>query len=389
MALKPLTVSQLNDYLDRIMRTDPILRQVIVRGEVSYVKYHPSGHVYLTVTDGSSKLSCIIYRSVAETVDTLISEGDDLVLTGSIGVYKEGGTYSRKVRTVALAGEGELAAAFQRMKQKLEKEGLFDRGHKKSLPSYPKHIGVVTSGTGAAVKDILSILTKRTPLTDVTVFSVPVQGQGAGAVIARVIDAINEERKDSIDLLIVGRGGGSPEDLAEFNSEELARAIYRSGIPVISAVGHEIDYSISDFVADMRAETPTAAAQMAVRDAKDIRDELEAIKMDMTGSLNTRLLRANLSISGITETMERVLRQKIDSCAHEAERYAISLKENDPRRLLSRGFAFVGKEDGRPVSGAAELRTDERYRITFADGYGIAVFDEINVREENTDDSRD
>ena len=377
MALKPLTVSQLNEYLDRIMRTDPILRQVVVRGEVTYVKYHASGHVYLTVSDGASKLSCIIYRSQAAELGMIISEGDDLILSGNIGVYKEGGTYSLKVRTVSLAGEGELAAAFERMKKKLEKEGLFDKAHKKPLPPFPKNIGVVTSGTGAAVKDILAILSARTPLTDVTVFPVPVQGKGAGLVIADTIDRINAERSGTVDLLIVGRGGGSPEDLAEFNSEELARAIYRSGIPVISAVGHEIDYSISDLVADVRAETPTAAAQMAVRDVKDLRDEMEDLAMDVRGALNTRLMRAELSMSGLSDSLYQGVRRIIDEGSRKAERYMISIRENDPGKLLSRGFAFISGEDGRAVTSAKQLAADERYRMTFSDGYAIGTIEEI------------
>ena len=379
MALRPLTVSQLNEYLDQIMRTDPILRQVVVRGEVTYVKYNSSGHVYLTVTDGTSKLSCIIYRSVAETVSLVISEGDDLILTGNVGVYKEGGTYSLKVRTVSLAGEGELAAAFERMKKKLDKEGLFDPAHKKPLPAFPRRIGVVTSPTGAAVRDIISILTERTPLTDVIVFPVPVQGQGAGTVIAETVDRINRERAGDIDLLIVGRGGGSPEELAEFNSEVLARAIYRSEIPVISAVGHEIDFTIADFVADERAATPTAAANMAVRSVKDIRNEMSGLIMDMAGALNNRLLRASLALSGLSEGMTRLMKQKIESCSRDAERYAITLRENDPRRLLAKGFAFVSGEDGKPVGSASLIKKGERYRMTFSDGYAEGTVDKTEV----------
>ena len=265
MALKPVTVSQLNEYISRILSTDPLLGNISVKGEISNLKYHSSGHVYFSMIDDSSKINCFLPASYARNLNFQLGDGMEITVHGYINVYKKGGAYTLFIRTTEVSGEGNLSLAFELLKNKLEQEGLFDPAHKKRIPEFPRKVGVVTSATGAAVRDIIKIISSRTKLVDVTVFPVLVQGSEAAANMADTLDMINEKFRD-IDVLILGRGGGSSEDLWAFNEEKLARAVYRSDIPIISAVGHETDFSICDFVADLRAETPTAAAEIAVPD---------------------------------------------------------------------------------------------------------------------------
>lgn len=260
MALRPVTVSQLNEYISRVLSTDPLLGNISVTGEISNLKFHGSGHIYFSLIDGNSKVNCFLPSSYAENLSYAPGDGLEVTVQGYINVYKKGGTYTLFVKNIEVSGEGNLSMAFDILKKKLDKEGIFDKEHKKPIPKFPKKLGVVTSETGAAVRDIIKIIKSRTRLTDVTVFPVLVQGQKAAADIAGTLDMINEKFPD-IDVLIVGRGGGSSEDLWAFNEEMLARAVYRSEIPIISAVGHEIDITICDFAADMRAETPTGSGR--------------------------------------------------------------------------------------------------------------------------------
>ena len=264
--MKPVTVSQVNEYIAKKLRDDLNLRGLAVEGEISGLS-RSGQHYYLTLKDAESQIRCAIWGSNAAKIDmSLVQNGQKIVAVCDISPYARGGTYSLSIRYVEAAGEGDLAAEFRRVKEKLEKEGLFDRKYKKPIPEFPYRVGVVTSATGAAIEDIRKIITAKNDFTDIIIFPALVQGIGAVNSICSNIRIANELSKNGmhIDTLIVGRGGGSPEDLAAFNDEEVARAIFASEIPVISAVGHEIDFSISDFVADARAETPTAAADMAV-----------------------------------------------------------------------------------------------------------------------------
>ncbi|MBQ7245755.1 MAG: exodeoxyribonuclease VII large subunit [Firmicutes bacterium] len=368
MAGKPITVSQLNEYIKNLLQTDPLLRYVRVEGDITYYKPHNNGNIYLTISDGKSKLQCVIFNNRIDDVALSLTEGDAVIIEGSIGSLPSRGEYSLWVRTIERAGEGELAKEFERLKNKLEKEGLFAKTHKKPLPRYPKHIGVVTSDSGAAFEDIKKILCKRTNLTDMTLFPVLVQGRQAAGNISETIDYINEHLKDSIDLLIVGRGGGAPEDLAAFNDEGLARAIYRSEIPIISAVGHEIDISISDLVADVRAETPTAAAQIAVRDRKDILGEMNEYIKSLGTYLTGNLLQAELSMQNQINIINNSMREIISSKENEISSSFLVLKENDPRNVLDKGFAIVSGESGKPITSAKKLLKGKKYVITLNDG---------------------
>ncbi len=366
MASRPISVSQLNSYIQRVLQNDTLLMNVSVTGEVSNLKYHSSGHVYFSLTDADSKINCFLPQSVAAKLRYRLGDGLEITVTGSISVYKKGGYYSLFVRLIDVTGEGNLSAAFQLMKDKLEREGLFAPEHKKPLPAFPHHIGIVTAETGAAVEDIIKIIRRRNELVDITVFPVPVQGDGAAEIIADTIDNINREF-NTIDVLIVGRGGGSAEDLWAFNEEVLARAIFRSVIPIISAVGHEIDFSISDFVADRRAETPTAAAEMAVPDIGELKLRLSEKINNLLSELNSKLklgeLRAESLFSEIKNDMLRI----VDGHLFNIEKLRIILEENNPLNILEKGYSVIEDKDGKLISSIKSF-ADGEYSVRFRDG---------------------
>lgn len=367
MPLKPVSVTQLNDYLNRVISTDPLLSSVTVQGEVSGVKYHSSGHVYFSLVDSRSRLSCFLHREKAMQLQEKLTDGMELTASGGITVFSRGGSYSLYVRSLEIEGKGDLAAAFEQMKRRLDREGLFDPAHKKPLPPYPDRIGVITAGTGAAIRDILKIIRKRNNVCDVVVFPTAVQGDGAAEKIARAIDFVNENFND-IDILIVGRGGGSAEDLWAFNEEAVARSIYASRIPIISAVGHEIDFSISDLVADVRAETPTAAAQIAVPDTEELFGQLETWKEQLRRQLENSLMYQNLKVENQIRMLRDGLESKISGVQNRLEQYRTVLRENDPRRILAQGYSIVEDSRGRVMLDANLISPEETYRITFHNG---------------------
>ena len=384
MALKPITVSQLNDYINRVLGTDPLLGAVVVKGEIFSLKYHSSGHVYFSIMDANSKISCFLPREYAQTLQFPLSDGQEVILTGAINVYKKNGTYSLYVKHVEVEGEGDLAIAFEQMKAKLQKEGLFDPAHKKPIPQFPKKIGVVTSKTGAAVRDILKILQTRNHMVDVVIFPVLVQGDAAAADIAGMIDYV-DANFDDIDTLIVGRGGGSADDLWAFNEEIVARSIYRCSIPVISAVGHEIDFTIADFVADKRAETPTAAAQMAVPDTKELANKLEKMKDYLYVQLSNKLMYHRLYVDNQAASMKQQLQRKIQEHQHKIEHLKLILEENNPLKILESGYVVVSDSDGRIMRSAADLQTDSRYLMQFKDGFAKVLVEEIGSENHGKD----
>lgn len=366
MALRPITVTQLNDYIARVFESDVLLMDIAVTGEISNLKHHSSGHVYFSIADENSKVNCFLPASYAAALRYELADGLSVVVTGKVNVYRKGGYYSIFVRSLTVAGEGDLAMAFELMKEKLAKEGLFSPEHKKELPAFPRRVGILTSDTGAAVKDIIKIIRQRNELVDIDVFPVKVQGEGAAEDIAAMLDRVNQNRKD-IDVLIVGRGGGSREDLWAFNEEVLARAIFRSEIPVISAVGHEIDFSISDFVADRRAETPTAAAEMAVPDIGEllryVLDRKDDLRKELSSKLRYDSLRAENSLKALRDGMLKFTDDRLALI----EKLRIVLEENDPLKVLERGYSVIENTDGHALSSKDEL-TDGEYDIIFRDG---------------------
>lgn len=386
MALKPITVTQLNHYISRVLTTDPLLGNLTVTGEISNLKYHSSGHLYFSISDENSKINCFFPAQYARGLHYELGDGLAVIIHGYLNVYKKGGTYTLFVRSIEIAGEGNLAMAFQMLKEKLDAEGLFDPAHKKPIPRFPRRIGIVTSNTGAAVRDIIKIIESRTSLTDMIVFPVLVQGSEAAADIAATIDMINRDF-DDIDTLIVGRGGGSMEDLWAFNEEIVARAVYRSRIPVISAVGHEIDFTIADFVADRRAETPTAAAEMAVPNIRELMQRAESWQNSLMADLKKKVSYADLRAEKLFAEMRHVLQGRVNAYRHELESCRLLLDENHPYRVLRKGYAVLKDAAGRNLASIRDLRDGQSYRLKLKDGSATFRVTELAVtKEERNDD---
>ena len=386
MALKPITVTQLNHYISRVLTTDPLLGNLTVTGEISNLKYHSSGHLYFSISDENSKINCFFPAQYARGLHYELGDGLAVIIHGYLNVYKKGGTYTLFIRSIELAGEGKLAMAFQMLKENLDAEGLFDPAHKKPIPRFPRRIGIVTSNTGAAVRDIIKIIESRTSLTDMIVFPVLVQGSEAAADIAATIDMINRDF-DDIDTLIVGRGGGSMEDLWAFNEEIVARAIYRSRIPVISAVGHEIDFTIADFVADRRAETPTAAAKMAVPNIRELMQRAESWQNSLMADLKKKVSYADLRAEKLFAEMRHVLQGRVNAYRHELESCRLLLDENHPYRVLRKGYAVLEDAAGRNLASIGDLRDGQSYRLKLKDGSATFRVTELAVtKEERNDD---
>ncbi len=377
--MKPVTVTQVNEYIAKKLRDDLNLHGLVVEGEISGLS-RSGQHYYLTLKDANSQIRAAIWGQNAAKIDmSLVENGKKIVAVCDISPYSKNGTYSLSIRHIEVAGEGDLAAEFNRIKEKLEKEGLFDKKYKKPIPVFPYRVGVVTSSTGAAIEDIRKIITAKNDLTDIIIFPTAVQGVGAVRSICENIKLANRlsESGIHIDTLIVGRGGGSPEDLAAFNDEEVARAIFASDIPVISAVGHEIDYSISDFVADLRAETPTAAADIAVMDTFKLREDIESSRKMLITSAEQKISSERRILDSGSALLGANIRAKISEARSALEKAVILLRENDPRNIFSKGYAAVTK-DGAVIPGITDIVKGEEYRIIMTDGSFTARVTEVD-----------
>ena len=367
---------------------------VWVEGEISNFKQHTSGHLYFTLKDEGAQLSAVMWRSRVPYLNVQPADGMKVIARGSITVYPPRGNYQLDTELIQPLGLGELQIAFERLKQKLDAEGLFKPEHKKPIPEFPECIGIITSGTGAALQDMRSVLSRRHPSVEVVLAPVRVQGAGAAEEIA---DAINDmNRFGGIDVLIVGRGGGSLEDLWAFNEEAVARAIYNSKLPIISAVGHEVDFTIADFVADLRAPTPSAAAELVVRDRSELLEDIGNLCYTMQGALEHQLsgLRERTAslvtsysfnrpkdfireFSQHVDELNRSLEISMGHAVHLVRQRHTSLQQQlqayHPDSVLKRGYAIVRKE-GRVVSRAARLRSGDEAGIQFHDGtVGVKV----------------
>ena len=377
--MKPVTVTQVNEYIAKKLRDDLNLHGLVVEGEISGLS-RSGQHYYLTLKDANSQIRAAIWGQNAAKIDmSLVENGKKIVAVCDISPYSKNGTYSLSIRHIEVAGEGDLAAEFNRIKEKLEKEGLFDKKYKKPIPVFPYRVGVVTSSTGAAIEDIRKIITAKNDLTDIIIFPTAVQGVGAVRSICENIKLANRlsESGIHIDTLIVGRGGGSPEDLAAFNDEEVARAIFASDIPVISAVGHEIDYSISDFVADLRAETPTAAADAAVMDTFRLREDIESSRKMLITSAEQKISSERRILDSGSTLLGANIRSKISEARSALDKAVIMLTENDPRSIFSKGYAAVTK-DGEVIPGITDIVKGEEYRIIMTDGSFTARVTEVD-----------
>lgn len=369
MAIRPITVRQVNEYIAQVLRSDVHLRSVRVVGEISGLSSR-SGHIYFDLKDDQYKVSCAVWRSARAGLDEKqLVNGQQIIATCSISPYPQGGSYKLSVWKVEPAGLGAYMAEFLRVKSLLEQEGLFDVSHKKTLPAFPHLVGIVTSSEGAAVEDIKKIITSKNDFVDILIFNVLVQGKNAPSGIIQGIEAANaysiNHRK--IDVLIVGRGGGSQEDLAAFNDEGVARAIFASEIPVISAVGHESDTSISDFVADVRAETPTAAADMAVPDTFALRQHIDDLSLQLKDQLSFAEQRAEMHYQSLKNQLLRLTEAKIREYELRVNQLLIQLRESNPEHILRKGYAMVRQED-HLITRADDTEEGNRYQVQFYDG---------------------
>ena len=389
-----LSVGQINDYIKNKLDNDPGLRNIAIRGELSNYKVYPSGHHYFTIKDGTGAMKCVMFKSAAMRLRFRPENGMQVIAMGSVTVYVRDGVYQLYCTGMVMDGIGDLYAAFEQLKTKLSAQGLFDPAHKKPLPRLPGTIGIITSSAGAAVHDMLRILRKRYPLTQVRLLPVRVQGVEAPAEIAGAIAYANHHKL--ADLLIVGRGGGSIEDLWAFNDEMVARAIYDSRIPVISAVGHEPDVTISDFVADLRAATPSNAAELAVPDQDALRQTLDEMQNAMAVAMQTKIDRAGERLANLSgrpvlksplasfesrrkalELMEkRLISAQSGNVARTRQRFVAQVSKLDamsPLKVLTRGYAMVAKEDGTIVRSVHDVKPKEPIAVRVSDGTIVAT----------------
>ena len=384
-----LTITQINEYIRAQMDRDPMLGNVAVKGEISNYKMYPSGHHYFTLKDEGGALKCVMFKGNALRLRFRPENGMQVIAMGKISVFPRDGAYQLYCTALALDGVGDLHAAFEQLKKKLAAQGLFDPAHKKPIPKYPQTIGIITSSAGAAIHDMLRILRKRYPLTKVLLLPVRVQGVEAPPEIAAAIRYANYHRL--ADLLIVGRGGGSMEDLWAFNDEQVAYAIYESQIPVISAVGHEPDVTISDYVADLRAATPSNGAELAVPDQDALRQNLDSNMAAMAAGLNRQLKAARqhldvLSKSPALRSPDSYLEQKkkdltlLQNRLVSAEQNAIQRRKQhfigltakldamSPLKVLTRGYAMAQTEEGEVLRSVSQVNEKDTITVTLSDG---------------------
>lgn len=388
MKINPISVTELNKYIKNKVAEDEFLNSVFVKGEISNFKHHYTGHMYFTLKDENSLIKCVMFKTSTATLNFVPKDGMKVMILGQVGVYERDGVYQIYAKAMQEDGMGSLYTAYEELKAKLEKEGLFDESHKKHIPFMPKIITVLTSNTGAVIRDIINVSTRRNPNVYIRLYPVPVQGEGAGIKIAKAIRTVNEKHLG--DVIIVGRGGGSLEDLWPFNEEVVARAIYESEIPIISAVGHETDFTIADFVADLRAPTPSAAAELAVTDISDLTYSINLyqrrLKMSLKRKIEYMRLRYEKCISSkvfkdpyykindmmllvdkMQKQMHLVVEKKLKDSKIIAAKTMTKLDTLSPLKTLSRGY-LIAETDGKVISRAKDLEKDMEINLRFQDG---------------------
>ena len=397
--MEPLiaTVSQLNSYMKRLVDAQQTLGDIWIKGEISNFKEHYSGHLYITLKDDGGVLKAVMFKSAASGLTFKPEDGMKVLARGRIGVYEQSGTYQLYINEMTPDGIGELYIAYEKLKKRLQEEGLFDDSLKNPIPKYPEKIGVVTATTGAAVRDIINVITRRYPYCEIIIYPSLVQGAGAKENIVEAIEYFNKH--NLCDTLIVGRGGGSIEDLWAFNEEEVARAIFASKIPIISAVGHETDFTIADFVADLRAPTPSAAAEIAVPSQLELSAQITAIKGRLKTAEVNYIKRLRLSLDKLKPKSPQNLiddmRQKCDNMLHQAEK-SYRLTEANKRKIMSellakldamsplavlkRGYTIAEDEAGRVIKEVKNMEKGKVFKLTLSDGScKCEVKEKINV----------
>ncbi len=388
MTYNPITVTDLNKYIKEKIADDEMLNNVLVKGEISNYKHHYTGHLYFTLKDENSLIKCIMFKSFASNLKFEPKDGMKVTIFGTVSVFERDGIYQIYCKAMQEDGLGSLYKAYEELKAKLEKEGLFDQSHKKKIPLMPKCIGVLTSNTGAVIRDIINVSTRRNPNVYIKLLPVPVQGAGAAEKIVDAIKTMNE--KKLADVIILARGGGSLEDLWPFNEEIVARAIYDSELPVISAVGHETDFTIADFVADLRAPTPSAAAELAVPNISDLilklegynnryklalKKKVEFMKLRYEKCMNSRVFKEplqkinekyiliDMKVKSIQNSMTAIYNKK----KTEMVKHVAKLDGLSPLKTLTRGYSIV-QMDGKVISSVSQLKRDDEIDIRLTDG---------------------
>lgn len=383
------SVTQINSYIHRIFESDYALKKIYLKGEVSNCKYHSSGHIYFTLKDEKSTLRCVMFSSDRfKGLAFHLEDGQLIEACGNISVYEQAGTYQLYVRKIELAGAGELYVRYERLKQELAEKGYFDFERKKPLPAYPEKIGIVTALTGAAIEDIRSIARRRNQTVQLYLYPAKVQGEGASAEIARGIRYFD---KAGVDIIIIGRGGGSIEDLWAFNEMPVADAIYEADTPIISGTGHEVDMTIADYCADVRAATPSVACELAIPDMQSVFTKLsnyrEALDMQVeqrcaqlrqqmillqrqleAGRPDRKLLKYKLLYERLENRLSQAIKEKYRSRQQMFSRYVDQLSGLAPTNRLKGGYAFAQTKNGRPVASIEQLEKEVPFSLTFSDG---------------------
>lgn len=382
------SVSQVNSYIKNMFAQDFALSRISVRGEVSNCKYHTSGHIYFTLKDKTGTLAAVMFAGQRRGLSFQLQEGQQVVVTGTVDVYERDGKYQLYARKIELDGQGDLFLRFQKLRDQLEEMGMFAPEYKQPIPRYARTVGVVTASTGAAIRDIMNITARRNPYVQLILYPALVQGTGAAASIVRGIQALDEM---GLDVLIVGRGGGSIEDLWAFNEEPVARAIFNCRTPVISAVGHETDVTIADYVADLRAPTPSAAAELAVFDYRQFEEQLLAYNAALRRAMGRQVERRRFQadqyrlrlqlhdpmstlrqqrqrLADLQDQMEEAMKRKLTMAKHRLALAGGRLHGLSPLEKISRGFGFLTDENSRRIEHAADVNPGDLITIRITDG---------------------
>ena len=391
MAGNVYTVKQVNAYIRNMFTQDFMLNRIYVKGEVSNCKYHTSGHIYFSLKDESGTIACVMFAGQRGGLSFRMAEGQQVIVFGSVSVYERGGTYQLYARQIRLDGEGVLYEKFQALKKELEEMGMFAQEYKKPIPSFAMRVGVVTASTGAAVRDIMNISRRRNPYVQLILYPAQVQGEGASESIVKGIHMLEQA---GVDVMIVGRGGGSIEDLWAFNEEIVARAIFDCSVPVISAVGHETDTTIADYVADLRAPTPSAAAELAVWDIRLFDQRLQETALQMNRQMDRQIQVSRLRLQkyearlrylhpgnklrekrqilvDLEDAMRRDIEQKIQRARHQLAIYIEKMRGLSPAEKLNQGYSYVEKESGgsrEAVKSIRQVEKDMELHIYVSDG---------------------
>ena len=391
------TVSQINLYIKNMFLRDYALQRLCVKGEVSNCKYHSSGHIYFTIKDKASQLSCVMFSTYRKNLGFRLQEGQNVIVQGNISVYERDGKYQMYAVGITQEGAGQLYEEYEKLKKRLLAEGLFDDSRKRQIPKYAKKIGVVTAQTGAVIQDICNVSHRRNPYIQILLYPARVQGEGAHRTIIRGLQYFDTT---DVDTVIIGRGGGSMEDLWEFNQEALAYAIAKTHKPVISAVGHETDTTIADFAADLRAPTPSAAAELAVFSWREFEMGLKEFRYSLNWQMENilqlkkmklkqyetilghagpkdMLAQKRMELGEFADQLQYIIEQKLLSAKHQMELYIEEMKGLSPLYKLQGGYSYVSDLDGNNIRSVQGLKEGQQVRLTMADGKAVAEVREI------------